>query len=411
MAADVYRYFSPDYDFEPRPDRAPVQRVAIMAESFLPRFDGVSHTVYMTLRYLAQSGREVLIFAPDDAPDRVGQARVIRLPSFGLQQYPDLRLGLPVNAVTRELQEFQPDLIHCFAPAAFSLQAIRYAIRKQIPVLSNFQTDIPYYLKYYHLGYLRNPIRRWMKFLHNHTTLTFAPSTATLNELAYHGFSNLRLWMHGVDEVRFHPAHRATEWRDRLLHGRSPDSVIALYVGRLAKEKNLSALIDLARTPGVALTIVGGGPGRAEIEQALSGLNVHFVGTLKGQDLACAYAAADLFVFPSLSETFGLVVLEAMSSGLPVVVRDHGGVLDIVQDGQSGFITTSEDQFTRRARQLATDPALRARMSELARARAEQFTYRAVMAQLEDYYREALSTPLRSTGVITGRPTRSDPRE
>src|SRR5260221_7363857 len=132
--------YGDDYRFkQPQDQSAPVNRVALFAESFFPRFDGVSQHVYNTLCYLQQTGREVLVFAPDDAPREVGPSKVVRLPSFGVRQYPGMRVGLPTPEISRHLARFQPDLIHLFAPTSFSVAAIQFGRKKNIPVVADYE--------------------------------------------------------------------------------------------------------------------------------------------------------------------------------------------------------------------------------------------------------------------------------
>jgi phosphatidylinositol alpha 1,6-mannosyltransferase len=233
-----------------------------------------------------------------------------------------------------------------------------------------------------------------LRFIHNGCHLTLAPSRATLAELRGWGFRRLRLWGRGVDAARFHPARRNDDGRERLLAGRDPSRTLVLYVGRMAKEKHLDTLCSLARDPSVALTMVGGGYHRPAVEAALTagGGQAHFTGVLLGDELANAYAAADVFVFPGPEETFGQVVLEAMASGLPVIVSARGGPASLVVEGQTGFICPVDDgaAFLDRVRQLGADPVRRIRMGGAAREFAAAQPWTSIMAQLEGYYAEAL---------------------
>ena len=321
----------------PNSDPAPVRRVAIVAEAFLPKVDGVSKTAYLTLRYLQQTGRDVLVLAPDIAPHAVGKSRVIPLPSLGMPPAPETRVALPHPAVNRHLHAFQPDLIHLFSPALMSFNAMLAGHRLGVPVVANYQTDIPGYAVQYGYTLLARPARDWLRLIHNGCHLTLVPSQYTMRQLRAWGYRRLRHWGRGVNGERFHPKHRSREWRDRLLHGRDADSLLCVYAGRLANEKRVDLLLEVARTPGVALTIIGDGAKRATLEGLFAGTGTPFTGYLFGDDLARALASADVFLFTGPNETFGQVVLEALASGLPSIVIDRGGVTDLVQDGVTGY--------------------------------------------------------------------------
>ena len=360
--------------------------------------DGVSKTAYLTLRYLQQTGREVLVFAPDTAPSAIGDSQVIALPSLGMPSAPETRIALPSLTVATQLEEFQPDLIHMFSPALLSVSGMLTGRMMNVPVIANYQTDLPAYSTHYGLNIFSNAVRDWLRYIHNGCHLTLAPSQFTLNQLHTWGYHRLRLWGRGVNSQRFNPQHWSQAWRDRLLNGRDPDSIICIYVGRLANEKRVDLLLDVARLPGVALTIIGDGALRAELEAQFSGTDTHFMGYLFGDDLAHAYASADIFTFTGPSETFGQVVQEAMASGLPSVVINQGGVADLVLEGETGYTCADHPQaFARAVRTLRDDPALRQQMAFKARQIAASRPWETIMAELEGHYAEAMRLHQRYT--------------
>lgn len=370
---------------------ASVKRVALFAEAFLPKVDGVSKTAYLTLRYLQQTGREVIVFAPDIAPASIGGSRVIALPSLGMPQAPETRMALPHPIVAQHLHEFKPDLIHLFSPALLSVSGMLVGRQMHIPVIANYQTDLPGYATQYGLQFLSPLVRDWLRYVHNGCHLTLVPSNWTGAELAAEGYHRLRRWGRGVNGEHFSPSRRSAEWRAKLLNGRDPDSLLCIYVGRLANEKRIDLLLETARTPGVALTIIGDGAMRSELEEMFEGTNTHFTGYLFGDDLADAFASADMFMFTGAFETFGQVVQEAMASGLPAVIINQGGVVDLVEDGVNGFHCPPDPAaFASAARALRDAPDLRQRMSANARQFAAQHPWEVIMAQLEDHYREAI---------------------
>ncbi len=393
--AEIERVFGEEYALrapDPEVELAPVKRVAIIAEAFLPKVDGVAKTAWLTLRYLQQTGREVLVFAPDTAPPAVGNSEVVALPSLGLIMAPESRMALPSPAVASRLEEFNPDLIHMFSPALLSVSGMLLGRMRHLPVIANYQTDLPGYTQQYGLHVFTQPMRDWLRFIHNGCHLTLVPSRTTHDQLQAWGYRRLRYWGRGVDCSRFDPAKRSTEWRERLLQGRAPDNLICIYVGRLANEKRVELLLQVARTPGIALTIIGDGARREELEMVFAGTGTHFTGYLLDEALACAFASADLFAFTGPNETFGQVVQEAMASGLPAIVIDQGAVKDLVLEGETGFICPGEPQaFADAAMRLREDSVLRQRMSRCARALAVQRPWESVMAELEAHYREAVA--------------------
>ncbi|GAB4520459.1 MAG: glycosyltransferase family 1 protein [Anaerolineae bacterium] len=371
---------------------APVKRVAIITEAFLPKIDGVSKTAFLTLNYLKQTGREVLVFAPDISPDHIGDTRIIPLPSIGVFNVPETRMALPNPIIARELHAFKPDLIHMFSPALMSVSGMATGRHMNVPIVANYQTDLPGYAKHYGVTFASELAHNWLRYVHNGCHLTLVPSKHTTRDLRDHGYKRLRYWGRGVDGERFNPNHRTQAMRDLLLNGRDPNSLLCVYVGRLATEKCVDLLLGVAHLEGVSLTIVGDGAQRSELEALFAGTNTFFTGYLLGDELATAYASADVFLFTGPQETFGQVVQEAMASGLPTVVTNQGGVKDLVVEGESGFVVRSDtrEAFADAVRCLRDDPALRLHMSTQARAIAESRPWEKVLAQLEDYYREAL---------------------
>lgn len=334
----------------------------------------------------------MIVFAPDIAPHTIAGTPVIPLPSLGLCQAPETRMALPHPMVAQHLDAFKPDLVHLFSPALLSVSGMQWARQNRVPVIANYQTDLPAYAAAYGMSVFSNVIRDWLRFIHNGCHLTLAPSHWTIRQLQEEGYHRLRRWGRGVNSQHFHPQRRTQAMRDRLLAGRSNDSMVVIFVGRLANEKRIDLLLEVARTPGVALTLIGDGHQRDELEARFAGTGTHFTGYLYGDDLAEAFASADAFFFPSPTETFGQVLQEAMASALPCVVIDQGGVLDLVEHGANGFWCESDPaSFAAAARRLRDDSALRARMAHESRRRVEANSWEMVLGELEGYYREAIS--------------------
>jgi glycosyltransferase involved in cell wall biosynthesis len=371
--------------------RAPVKRVAIFAEAFLPKVDGVSKTAYLALRYLEQTGREVIVFAPDIAPHSVSNTEVYPLPSLGFAAAPETRMALPHPLIVQKLNEFKPDLIHMFSPAVLSVSGMLYGRQNHIPVVANYQTDLPNYANVYGMPFLHDLVRDWLRYVHNGSHLTLVPTHSTMRQLREQGYRRLRKWGRGVNSVRFNPANRSDAMRARLLNGRDPAALLCIYVGRLANEKRVDLLLEVARTPGIALTIIGDGGMRAELERLFEGTNTHFTGYMLGDELGQAYASADVFMFTGAFETFGQVVQEALASGLPSVIINQGGITDLVQDGFNGFQCPADPHaFAAAARTLRDNPELHHMMSLNAQSVREN-KWETVLSQLESHYAEAVT--------------------
>jgi len=353
--------------------------------------DGVSKTAYLTVRYLQETGRDVLVFAPDVAVSSVGPSEVVPLPSLGVPYAPETRMALPNPIVAKRLTEFKPDLIHLFSPAVMSVNGMAVGRHLNIPVIANYQTDLPGYAARYGHQYLSRPIHNWLRYIHNGCHLTLVPTQTIANDLQREGYRRLRQWGRGVDIQRFNPIKASADMRCRLLNGRDSDSMLCIYVGRLAPEKRVDLLLEMAKLPDVALTIIGDGAHRETLEVLFADTDTYFMGYLYGDELAEAYASADAFVFPGQHETFGQVVQEAMASGLPSVVINEGGVPDVIEDQVTGLICPGTGAaFAQAIQTLFDNPALCQWMGGNARKTAEKRPWSAVMAQLETYYQEAI---------------------
>jgi len=392
-------------ELAPRDIVRDVARVAIFTEAFLPKVDGVSRTALLTIKYLESTARELIVFAPAPAPPQISKTPIYAIPSLWLPFYAETRVAPPWPFILPRLRAFQPDVIHLFSPFCLGFMGMVAGELLNVPVIANYQTDLPAYAQSYGYGGFSAAVRDLLRYIHNGCHLTLVPSRATMRELRAWGFRRLRLWERGVDVQRFTPARRSTIWRERLLAGRDDRRLLVLYVGRMAKEKHLEALREIAHEPGVALTLVGGGNYQPEIQRLLADTDTHFTGYLIGDDLANAFAAADVFVFPGPTETFGQVVLEAMASGLPVVVSDRGGPQTLIEHGVSGYVCPVGDAsaFAERVRGLRDDPALRQCMGQAARHAAEQRPWITIMKQLESYYAAALCLHRRRSALKSAR--------
>jgi glycosyltransferase involved in cell wall biosynthesis len=308
-------------------------RVAMFTETFLPKLDGIVSILCLALRRLQERGHQVLLIGPPDVPAEYAGARCLGTGGPRFPLYPEVRINLPTRRIGRALRAFQPDLVHVVNPIFLGPTGIAYARRLGLPLVASYHTDIPGYAKYYGYPWGENILWWLFRSLHNTADLNLVPSTAVLRQVRTRGFRRVRWWRRGIDTDRFRPVLRSRAMRARLSDGH-PDDFLTLYVGRIAKEKGVEALRDPLRdTPGVRLALVGGGPELEQLRASFAGTPAVFTGFLDGDELVSAFASADALVFPSTNETFGLVALEAMACGLPVVAGMAGGRGAILQDG------------------------------------------------------------------------------
>jgi glycosyltransferase involved in cell wall biosynthesis len=367
-------------------------RVTLVTETYFPQVNGVSRTLGQLVRVLTEAGDAVQLIHPDyGEPPGFEHHRLVR--SVTLPFYRELYLPLPpFGGIFRAIDDFGPDLVHIATEATLGLAALRHVRRRKIPTVSSFHTNFDQYTAHYRVGWASGTIWRYLRWFHNRTLETYAPSRATIAMLEARGFERLVLWPRGVDGTLFRP-DRPGRARVREALGFGPEHVVIGHVSRIAAEKNVNYLADaLERVevlrPNARVLIVGDGPARPDLERRLGG-SARFVGYRSGEDLADHYAAADLFAFASLTETFGNVILEAMASGLPVVAVRAGGPGDTVGDGQTGFLIEPDappDRFADALIRLVDEADLRRRMADAARAYAESQTWDAIMGGLRERY-------------------------
>jgi len=321
-------------------------RVAIITENFLPKLDGVTRTLARLLEHLQEQGHQALLLGPDSGMDCYAGAEVVGTAGLPLPVYPELRVNLFRPLFVRRLREFQPDIVHLVDPVALGAMGLAAARLLNIPIVSSYHTNLAAYCSHFGFPILTRPMLSYNRFLHNQCALTFCPSLSTAAKLRMQGFGHVRLWPRGVDTTLFYPGRRSEVVRRSWLNVHDERDVpVILYVGRVSWEKNLHVLVQAYQRMDhqrCHLIIVGDGPARAEIQEQLADAPVTFTGYLRGEALAEAYAAADIFAFPSVTETFGQVVLEAMASRLPVAGLLSEGVCDLVVDGQTGYLLDAQ---------------------------------------------------------------------
>ena len=359
-------------------------RIAIVTETWHPAIDGVVTRLSNTVEELSSRGHVVLIVAPRGGPARYAGALVRDLPAFRVPLLRWRPWAFPAPRIWRFLREFQPDVVHVVNPVFAGIAGAVAGRRLGLPVVVSYHAHIDRYASFYHLGWLAPLIRRVTRRLHDDASLSLATAEASCIELRGLGIAEVRLWRQGVDLDRFQPRRRTAA---------SEGLIVCLYVGRLAPEKTLDRLATLTRAgSGARLVLVGDGPDRSRLEQLFAGTAVTFTGMLTGDELVAAYAEADVFVFPSTTDTLGLALLEALASGLPVLAADTLASREVLGGCLAArlFPAESTETLPQLARELV-DSADRDSLARAARSHVEQWAWETATTELVDYYRQAIA--------------------
>jgi glycosyltransferase involved in cell wall biosynthesis len=321
-------------------------RLALFTDTALPQLNGVTRTLDRLVRTVRARGGEVLTLTTTEL-DVAEDPTVRRFPSVPFWAYPQLRVAVPrMSEAMRELRAFEPTLVHTATPFGVGLAGRAAARRLGVPFVSSYHTSFSAYAEFYGLGLLAAPGWHYLRWFHNSGLRTYCPTRAVQRELESHGLRNTRLWGRGVDTARFSPRYRSSAFREARL-GADADTIVIAYVGRLAAEKGLDLAIDAMRSTNerthrpLVFAFAGDGPHAAACRANAPGRSV-FLGRLESEELATFYASADLFVFPSRTDTFGNVLLEAMASGLPVVAADAAPTRELLRGGDSGVLVDAE---------------------------------------------------------------------
>jgi len=367
-------------------------RIALFTEIFVPKIDGITNRLRHTIVELTRQGHEVLVFGPSSAVAEYAGVRVVRVPGTAFPPYPGVQLAVPDPRILWELGRFDPHVVHVVGPACLGLWGTAAARALGLPIVSSYHTDFPRYAPQYGLGWAEPAIWPLIRLVHNAAHRNLTPSHFTREELLDHGVENVGLWRGGVDNELFHPRRRCLKTRLELASG-SPEGPLLLYAGRISPEKNLTLLAEvLERIPEAALALVGDGPARGELEQVFRGRRVRFTGFLRGEALARAFASADCFVMPSRTETLGFVALEAMSSGVPVVAAEAGGLPDLVTHEENGMLFDPDrpEEAAACIRAVLSSPGRHRFHARNARKSAENASWEIETRKLVDEYRRAI---------------------
>lgn len=360
------------------PVARPTMRVAVVTETYPPEVNGVAMTIGRLVSGLQQRNHQVQLIRPrqsaTDSPANGKNFEEVLQRGMTIPRYDGLKMGLPAKAALVRLWTLKrPDIVHIATEGPLGWSALAAAQKLKIPVSADFHTNFHVYSKHYGFGWLRKPIIAYLRKFHNKARCTMVPTQGILKELAESGYENLLVVQRGVDTTLFSPARRSPELRRAW--GVEDDAPVAVYVGRVAPEKNLPLVISTfdqmrRKEPRARLVLVGDGPERAALQAQRPDLI--FAGMRTGEDLATHYASGDIFLFPSTSETYGNVTMEAMASGLAVVAYDYAAAAEHIRHGENGLVAAFDnaDQFTKLSTELVAGRDRVACLGEAARATA-----------------------------------------
>ncbi|AHE98788.1 glycosyltransferase family 4 protein [Thioalkalivibrio paradoxus] len=392
---------------QPRPARdlaadatEPRLRICVVTETWPPEVNGVAMTIHRLVAWLGERHDVTLVRVRQRGTDvglQIPGVETVLMPGVPVPRYHGLRMGTPsVGRLKALWRNDRPDVVHMITEGPLGWSAVRAATALGIPVVSDFHTNFHQYATHYGLGLFQRPALSYLRGLHNRTRLTLVPTRALADDLERRGFRQLDVLSRGIDTERFSPSRRRDELRRSW--GAGPEDSVLLMVSRIAPEKNLPLALrafDAARerVPGTRMVVVGDGPARAALARAHP--EVLFAGMRTGTDLAEHYASADIFVFPSRSETFGNVTLEAMASGLAVVAFDYAAAREHLADGRNGrsLPTTDDPGFIQAVADLAADRRETRRLAAAGRSTALEIDWSQVCIRYEALLRRATENP------------------
>ncbi|MBU1444557.1 MAG: glycosyltransferase family 1 protein [Gammaproteobacteria bacterium] len=374
-------------------------RIALVTETYPPEVNGVALTLHRTVEGLRRRHHEIQLLRPRQADADValcdGGYQEVLMRGIPIPRYPEMKMGVPARKAFVSLWgRRRPDLVYIATEGPLGWSALQAATRLKLPVCSDFRTNFHAYSRHYGIGWLQRPIMAYLRKFHNRCAFTMVPNEKLRAELMRNGFERLVRVSRGVDTQAFDPSRRSEALRQSW--GAGPDTPVALFVGRLAPEKNLGALAAALAAmrgidPTVRLVVVGDGPARRTLADTVPGIT--FAGTRTGDDLAAHFASADFFVFPSMTETFGNVTLEAMASGLAVLAYDHAAAGEVIRDGRNGSLARLGDErhFTALAERLVANREHARQMGVAARMTARELDWDSIVGQVEAVFTATLA--------------------
>lgn len=373
-------------------------RIAVVTETWPPEVNGVAVTLSKLIHHLGKRQHTIQLIRPrqdkhDAGVEQTGWSELL-LRGLPIPRYPQLKLGLPSKkALIKAWSIKRPDLVHVATEGPLSWSALQAAQTLRLPVTSDFRTNFHSYCQHYGVGWLSKPIVAYLRKFHNRTAFTMVPTQAMKYQLEALGFKNLKVVARGIDTQMFHPSNRSDVLRDSW--GASPETIVLLSVGRLAAEKNLDLTLQtyqalMAAGRPVKMVFAGDGPMRATIEAKCP--DAVFAGMCTHEQLANLYASADLLLFPSLTETFGNVTLEALSSATPVLAFDCAAAGEFITDKKNGWLVNSDDSkaYVNRALEITSDKQTLIKAREFTRTSIEHLGWDEIAGQAESIFQRAI---------------------
>ncbi len=370
-------------------------RIAMITETYPPEINGVAMTLRHLVDGLAELGHDVEVIRPKQNKDDVarqeepmpGHVEHVPLRGLPIPRYDGLKFGLPAQRrLMKRWKQQKPDVTHIATEGPLGVTAMRAARKLGIPVTSSFHTNFHEYGKHYGYGLLARMVIKYLRWVHAHATCTLVPSQDIVDALVADKFENVHILARGVDTKLFSPERRSQALRQEW--GIADDELVVGYVGRVAEEKNIPLTAEAYSAmrevdPKLKLVIVGDGPAMPGLKKKYP--DAVYAGMRTGEDLAAHYASCDMFVFGSVTETFGNVVIEAMASGLAVLAYDYAAPKRYIQHGQNGMLATFDDKddFIAKARELADDRDRVQKMGVNARRTVDGHSWAAIIHQYE----------------------------
>jgi glycosyltransferase involved in cell wall biosynthesis len=373
-------------------------RIALFSEVYWPMVSGVGVTLLRLTDALEARGHAVRVYSATypPPPGQADRPEVHRSPSVPFFLYPDVQWAFPRQRdIVDDLEAFRPDVVHVATEFSLGIAGVKAARQLDLPIIASAHTDYDQYAARYGVTWALRAGWHYLRWFYGQAQRVLCPSRIYEEALHRHGVLHTGLWSRGVDPAVFTPRFRSQAYRAAI--GAGPGDLVVTYIGRIAREKNLGLLLEAWESlaperGGAQLVLVGRGPLEDDIRRReLPG--VHVTGLLQGEALSTAYASADVFAFPSPTETFGNSLLEAMGSGLPPIVAAGGGVLEFAEHGRNAWLVEPDSAaaIADALRRLFADPTLRHRLAAGALATARARDWGAVYDQLLDDYRAAMA--------------------
>ena len=387
---------------------APALSIALVTETYVPEVNGVAITIGRMVHGLLKRGHRIHMIRPrqgkQDAAKDEGTYSETLVSGMPIPGYPELKSGLPAkNLLLKLWRKQRPDVVHIATEGPLGWSALSAARKLAIPVSTDFHTNFHNYTQHYGIGLLKKPIAAYLRHFHNKAACTLVPTASLQQQLEHEGYQNVLVVSRGVDTELFHPAKRDAELRASW--NADEDTPVVMLVSRIAPEKNLQVVIQAFEqmrkiNPLLRLVMVGDGPARAALEKQHP--HVIFAGMRTGEELAAHYASGDIFLYPSLTETYGNVTVEAMASGLATLAYDYAAAQQHIKQDVNGLLAKYDDSdaFIAEARTLANDLPRVRRLGKKARDSVESLTWEHIMGQMEAVLRDTV----RSQGVENGQP-------